>query len=187
MTIYLLLSTPSAIIDAVPTARRPTADRRRTARSAEPRATTAYRLVVRTLDAYFALREAGRRLGAVSERGGGTWGLLRILAEGGPTTVPRIADLRGVTRQRIQQIVDELADAGLVVLADNPRHRRSRLVTLTREGRRRFDVVDARVRAAAVEHTRAIASADLGAAVRSLEALLDSLASAGAGGGRSTA
>lgn len=138
----------------------------------------AYALIVRTLDAYVALRDAGRRIGAVSAWGGGTWGLMRQLAEHGPMTVPQIAALRGVTRQRIQQIVDELVADGSVALVDNPRHARSKLVALTDTGRRRYAAVDARVRAAAVEHTRRIPLRDLSAAVRALAALTASLSPA---------
>lgn len=137
----------------------------------------AYALIVSTLDATVALRDAGRRIGAVSAWGGGTWGLMRQIAERGPMTVPGIAALRRVTRQRIQQIVDDLVAEGSVALVDNPRHARSKLVALTDTGRRRYAAVDARVRAAAVEHTRRVAARDLSAAVRALAALTASLSS----------
>lgn len=49
-------------------------------------------------------------------------------------TVPRIADRLGVTRQSVQRVVDELRAEHLVELADNPAHRRSRLVRITDRG-----------------------------------------------------
>jgi DNA-binding MarR family transcriptional regulator len=57
------------------------------------------------------------------------------LVEAGPRTVPGMARARGVSRQHIQSIVNPLAERGLVELADNPRHRRSRLVRVTSAGR----------------------------------------------------
>jgi DNA-binding MarR family transcriptional regulator len=60
--------------------------------------------------------------------------VLEFLQARGPTPVPRIARSRGVSRQHIQTIVNELLDEGLVELRDNPAHRRSCLVTLTAVG-----------------------------------------------------
>jgi DNA-binding MarR family transcriptional regulator len=60
--------------------------------------------------------------------------VLEFLQAQGPTPVPRIARSRGVSRQHIQTIVNELLDEGLVELRDNPAHRRSCLVALTDAG-----------------------------------------------------
>ncbi len=60
--------------------------------------------------------------------------VLEYLVHNGDTTVPRIAEARGVSRQHIQAIVNELIDNELIVLRDNPAHRRSRLVALTAGG-----------------------------------------------------
>ena len=60
--------------------------------------------------------------------------VLEFLHAHGPTPVPRIARSRGVSRQHIQTIVNELLDEGLVELRDNPAHRRSCLVALTAAG-----------------------------------------------------
>jgi DNA-binding MarR family transcriptional regulator len=60
--------------------------------------------------------------------------VLEFLQAQGPTPVPRIARSRGVSRQHIQTIVNELLDEGLVELRDNPAHRRSCLVALTTVG-----------------------------------------------------
>ena len=37
-------------------------------------------LVEETLEAFFALRRAGQRLGAVTEQGRGWWGLMRLVS-----------------------------------------------------------------------------------------------------------
>jgi DNA-binding MarR family transcriptional regulator len=60
--------------------------------------------------------------------------VLEFLQARGPTPVPRIAGSRGVSRQHIQTIVNELLHEGLVELRDNPAHRRSCLVALTAAG-----------------------------------------------------
>lgn len=110
-----------------------------------------YALWTEVLSGFFKLRAAGRRMGAVDPSGGGTWGLLRSLATGGPQTVPDLARQRPVSRQHIQLLVNRLADAGLVELVENPAHRRSRLVSLTAAGRDRFGQIDAEVRAVAAD------------------------------------
>ncbi len=60
--------------------------------------------------------------------------VLEFLQAQGPTPVPRIARSRGVSRQHVQTIVNELLDDGLVELRDNPAHRRSCLVALSAVG-----------------------------------------------------
>ncbi len=64
--------------------------------------------------------------------------VLEYLLRNGPTTVPNVARARHVTRQHIQVQVNELLDAGLVKLVENPAHKRSPLVALSRTGERRI-------------------------------------------------
>ncbi len=61
--------------------------------------------------------------------------VLLTIAERGPQTVPQIARSRPVSRQHIQVIVNSLKEAGLVELADNAAHKRSKLVALTAAGK----------------------------------------------------
>lgn len=56
----------------------------------------------------------------------------------GPRTVPDIARQKSVTRQHIQLIADELLGMKLIELRENPAHRRSSLLALTREGKAAF-------------------------------------------------
>ncbi len=65
----------------------------------------------------------------------GTRAVLEFLKRNGPHTVPQIANARGVTRQRIQTLANELLDAGLVTTEENPAHKRSVHVVLTDRGR----------------------------------------------------
>jgi DNA-binding MarR family transcriptional regulator len=60
--------------------------------------------------------------------------VLEALLREGPSTVPAIARRRNVTRQHVQMLVNALLERGLVTLSPNPSHRRSSLVTLTRQG-----------------------------------------------------
>jgi DNA-binding MarR family transcriptional regulator len=61
--------------------------------------------------------------------------VLELLLRAGPRTVPEMARARGVSRQHIQQQVDELLGRGLAERRDNPAHRRSVRIALTDEGR----------------------------------------------------
>jgi DNA-binding MarR family transcriptional regulator len=98
------------------------------------------------LAAFFDLRAAGQRIGAVADWGGGTWGLMKTLAEEGPITMAEFARRRAVSRQYIQKIANELMARGFVVLQANPKHRRSGLLVLTAAGRRELRDVSARIR-----------------------------------------
>ena len=69
---------------------------------------------------------------------------MRSLALLGPLTVPQIAQMRPTSRQRMQRLADELADEGLVEFIDNPKHQRSKLVQLTRNGHERYREMNAR-------------------------------------------
>lgn len=66
--------------------------------------------------------------------------VLEFVRRDGPATVPTIARARGVTRQHIQTITNELRSLALVELQDNPAHQRSPMVALTEHG---SDTIDA--------------------------------------------
>ena len=53
--------------------------------------------------------------------------------------------MRPTSRQRMQRLADELAAEGLVKFIDNPKHRRSKLVQLTRKGEARYGELNARL------------------------------------------
>jgi DNA-binding MarR family transcriptional regulator len=64
----------------------------------------------------------------------GARAVLEFLQNERAQTVPRIADARRVTRQRIQSIVNELKEQKLVKSVTNPSSQRSPLITPTRKG-----------------------------------------------------
>ena len=87
---------------------------------------------------YNTIVQAAERLHAGESVTLGMRAVLEFVLRNGPATVPDIARSRSVTRQHIQTLVNALMDHALVVLEDNPLHKRSSLVTLTKEGERVF-------------------------------------------------
>lgn len=100
-------------------------------------------LVLEVAQFFFRLRAVGQKTGLITTWGAGTFGFMRSLALVGPLTVPQIAQMRPTSRQRMQRLADELAADGLVEFIDNPRHRRSKLVRLTRKGDARYRELNA--------------------------------------------
>jgi DNA-binding MarR family transcriptional regulator len=122
-------------------------------------------LMLEVAQFFFRLRAMGQRAGLVTAWGGGAFGFMRSLALLGPLTVPQIAAMRPTSRQRMQRLADELAAEGLVEFIDNPRHRRSKLVRLTRKGEARYRALSARLLAAATTMGGSSSEADIRAAV----------------------
>src|SRR6266852_8031570 len=91
-------------------------------------------LMLEVAQCFFRIRAVGQKTGLITSWGGGAFGFMRSLALLGPLSVPQIAQMRPTSRQRMQRLADELAAEGLVEFIDNPRHRRSKLVRLTRKG-----------------------------------------------------
>jgi DNA-binding MarR family transcriptional regulator len=106
-------------------------------------------LMIEVAQCFFRIRAAGQNAGLVTGWGGGSFGFMRSLAMLGPLTVPQIAEMRPTSRQRMQRLADELASEGLVEFIDNPKHRRSKLVQLTRKGAARHREMGARLLAMA--------------------------------------
>ena len=53
-------------------------------------------------------------------------------------SVPQIAELYSVSRQHVQVTVNSLLEHGLLVVEDNPKHKRSQLIGLSDTGRSLF-------------------------------------------------
>lgn len=83
---------------------------------------------------YQSLKTAGEKIHGRGELSDPKRGVLMQLYRYGPQTVPKMGRARKVTRQHIQTIVNTLLDAGHIELIDNPDHKRSSLVRLTRQG-----------------------------------------------------
>ncbi len=118
-------------------------------------------LMLEVAQCFFRLRAVGQRTGLITSWGGGAFGFMRSLALLGPLTVPQIAQMRPTSRQRMQRLADELAAEGLVEFIDNPRHRRSELVRLTRKGNTRYREMGARFLAIASTMGAGLSEADI--------------------------
>jgi DNA-binding MarR family transcriptional regulator len=118
-------------------------------------------LMLEVAQFFFRLRAVGQRTGLITSWGGGAFGFMRSLALIGPLTVPQIAQMRPTSRQRMQRLADELATEGFVEFIDNPRHRRSKLVRLTRKGDTRYREWSARFLAIASTMGAELSGADI--------------------------
>ena len=106
-------------------------------------------LMLEVAQCFFRIRAFGQKEGFITSWGGGAFGFMRSLALLGPLTVPQIAQMRPTSRQRMQRLADELAAEGLVEFIDNPKHRRSKLVRLTRKGETSYRELSGRLLAIA--------------------------------------
>lgn len=97
-------------------------------------------LSVATIELYFRLEAVTQAIAGFAQAGG-EWGVLRILACDGPQTVPEMARSRPVSRQHCQTIANTLESQGLVEFVENPRHKRSHLVSITKKGKARFEAM----------------------------------------------
>jgi DNA-binding MarR family transcriptional regulator len=125
---------------------------------------------------FFRFRAAGQTLGLVSERGAGTVGFMRTLAMRGPTTIPDLARMRPTSRQRMQQLADELAEAGLIEFIDNPAHRKSKLARLTRKGETHYRAMLQRMRELGAALSKDLAETDMRGATSVIRHLRERLA-----------
>src|SRR5688500_20281501 len=121
--------------------------RRRTGAApiADSKAEAVAELMLEVAQCFFRIRALGQKTGLITSWGGGAFGFMRSLALLGPLTVPQIAEMRPTSRQRMQRLADELAAEGLGKFIDNPKHRRSKLVQLTRQGEARYREMNARL------------------------------------------
>jgi DNA-binding MarR family transcriptional regulator len=113
-------------------------------RSASSKGEATADLMLEVAQCFFRIRALGQKTGLITGWGGGAFGFMRSLALLGPLTVPQIAQTRPTSRQRMQRLADELEAVGLVEFIDNPKHRRSKLVRLTRKGDARYRELEAR-------------------------------------------
>jgi DNA-binding MarR family transcriptional regulator len=72
--------------------------------------------------------------------------VLEALAETGAAAVPDLARRKGVTRQHIQTLANELEAARLLSPRPNPAHQRSPLLEVTEKGQRTFETIRGRER-----------------------------------------
>jgi DNA-binding MarR family transcriptional regulator len=120
-------------------------------------------LSVAVIELYFRL-EAVTQATAGFADAGGEFGVLRTLVQEGAQTVPQMAAARPVSRQHCQTIVNGLSEQGFVEFLDNPRHKRSKLVRITKRGRARFESMKAQFTEAAGVYAPHFSAAEVHAA-----------------------
>ena len=99
-------------------------------------------LVVRLFRLNGLLASDGEALTRPRGQSTARWQVLAAVEEA-PATVAQIARILGLARQSVQRVADALEAGGLLEYADNPRHRRARLVALTGEGRQTLAEIQA--------------------------------------------
>jgi DNA-binding MarR family transcriptional regulator len=149
--------------------------------TADGKAEAIAELLLEVAQCFFRVRAVGQKTGLITTWGGGAFGFMRSLALLGPLTVPQIAQMRPTSRQRMQRLADELAADGLVKFVPNPKHRRSKLVQLTRKGDARYQEMNARFLAIAATMGSALSEPDIREATDIVRQLTEDLKARSAG------
>ncbi len=124
---------------------------------------------------FHRLRAVGDRLHADLGVTTAMRGVMESLAKGGPMTVPQMARQRPVSRQHIQMLVNQLAEAGLCASRPNPGHKRSVLIELTEDGKRVFEEIRRREAAAIADLFAELGEDDLATTGRTLARMVAAL------------
>lgn len=77
-----------------------------------------------------------REFGLTSSR----WQVLGAIIEE-PLTVADIARVRGIERQSVQRTVNSLAEENLISFIENPRHKKAKLIQMTKSGKEKYEKV----------------------------------------------
>ena len=121
-----------------------------------------------------SLITAGDQLSKDLELTSARWKVLGALDQG-PLTVSQIGRKMGLTRQNVQQLVNNLVKKELVFLKENPDHQTAKLIQLSDSGR---DVLD-RISLKQIEWANRISSTlktkDLEIALRTLVTISENL------------
>jgi DNA-binding MarR family transcriptional regulator len=112
--------------------------------------------------------ELTRPVGLTSAR----WQVLGVV-EHGPAPVAQVARAMGLTRQSVQQTADALVGEGMLAFADNPHHRRARLLTLTPRAEQAMERLRADQARWAGERAERFTAAELATALGVLRRLAD--------------
>jgi DNA-binding MarR family transcriptional regulator len=87
-----------------------------------------------TVALYLGLTASAAAFYGLGDISGPRRSVLAALARSPPQTVAQLARARAQSRQRLQPLVNALRDQGLLELRENPAHRHSPLLVLTRRG-----------------------------------------------------
>lgn len=149
---------------------------------AKDRAQSLALLVADVFELAGALRRSGDALAGRVDQSQARWQVLSVLSEG-EWTVPQIARRLGISRQAVQRVVDVLSAQDLVRVVDNPAHRRSPLMVLTRSGRTTLGHITDSSQAWRARIAARFSASELERARATLRKLLDQARDAPAGDG----
>lgn len=93
-------------------------------------------LFAETVALYLRLSAGASAVHGFGQLSGPRRTVLTALAEPGEHTVARLARARAQSRQRLQPLMNALAEARLIEFKPNPMHKRSPLIVLTAKGHR---------------------------------------------------
>ncbi len=137
----------------------------------DPQEAELYELIVRIRACFNRLRTVAEGLHRDVGINPSMRAVMESLAARRGQSVPDIARSRGGSRQHVQTIVNALLAGGFVATVDNPAHRRSPLLDLTKSGRATFAEVSRREAAPLARIARDFPAAPLRAARRALAEL----------------
>ncbi len=97
-------------------------------------------LIVPTIRLRSLFTAAGEEIAKPAGQTLARWLLLEAVADQ-PKTVAQIARTMGLARQSVQRVADLIEQDGLTAYAQNPDHRRAKLVRLTPRGRHALETI----------------------------------------------
>lgn len=115
-------------------------------KSPEPEiAESAFNVLINETSRFFhRLKVVADEVHHQGEMSGGLRSILRELNKLGERTVPQMARDRAVSRQNIQTLVNQLAEAGYLEFIENPAHKRSAFIRLTPLGKKTVEAMNRR-------------------------------------------
>jgi DNA-binding MarR family transcriptional regulator len=135
-------------------------------------------LVVHVFRLNGLLTAAGDQMAQPAGQTSARWRVLAAI-EDSPLTVPQIARAWWLSRQSVQRVADVLVQDGLAIYADNPGHRRSKLLRIAPRGRSALRTIRRSQQAWADQLGAEIGEAQLQTANAILAQIVNTMASRG--------
>ncbi|MCX7864655.1 MAG: MarR family transcriptional regulator [Novosphingobium sp.] len=129
-----------------------------------------------TADLMMVVGRMKRAAGAARKDGvhpGTEFSILDSIIRHGCRTVPEIATHRGVARQSVQEVVNRMVEAGSIALQDNPASKVSKILIVTDQGARFYEIVRANLAGRYQMATAPLRKGDIAAAARVLDLLAE--------------
>ena len=120
-------------------------------------------------------RECGEAIARTVGQTQARWQVLSA-ASAAPRSVPQLARVLGVTRQNVQRIADLLVAEGSAQYQDNPDHRASPHLVLTKRGRAALEQLTKAAGGYHARLARKLSPADVASIQRNLRRLLEAIA-----------